>query len=368
MKRLFIILIVFICSCSKVDEYVLTVSTNSPNPFYIFEYKDGQFNKSDSSFNSSGKHTFNFNNEKHHVYWCGESTNNCFVFIAKPIGKCEVNVNEFDVTKMKVDKDSTNILLHEFFQKRVYFIERYSAAIESEKNEILDSFYTYIKGFIHAQKDSPVILMTLNDLTLNPIQFLDEIFIINKVIEDKYNNPSYLKEVENLIQLAQQQERNNNLQIQREKEAKERRKALGLEIGQIAPEIIMKSPDGNTYKLSDLKDQIVLLDFWASWCRPCRAENPNVVQLYEQYNIDGFTVFSVSLDQKLELWEAAIEKDRLIWPYHVSDLNGWYSSAAKQYGVESIPSTFLLNKGNKIAAYNLRGEALTQKVKELLNE
>ena len=210
--------------------------------------------------------------------------------------------------------------------------------------------------------------MTLNDLTLNPIQFLDEIFIIKKVIEDKYNNPSYLKEVENLIQLAQQQERNNNLQIQREKEAKERRKALGLEIGQIAPEIIMKSPDGNTYKLSDLKDQIVLLDFWASWCRPCRAENPNVVQLYEKYNKEGFTVFSVSLDQKLELWEAAIEKDRLTWPYHVSDLNGWYSSAAKQYGVESIPSTFLLNKGNKIAAYNLRGEALTQKVKELLNE
>ena len=90
--------------------------------------------------------------------------------------------------------------------------------------------------------------------------------------------------------------------------------------------------------------------------------------LLKEYNKDGFTVFSVSLDQKLELWEAAIEKDRLTWPFHVSDLNGWYSSAAKQYGVESIPSTFLLDKGNKIAAYNLRGEALTQKVKELLNE
>ena len=123
MNKLFIILIVFICSCSEVDEYVLKVGTNSPNPFYIFEYKNGQFNKVDSSFNSSGKHTFNFHNVKHHVYWCGENTNKCFVFIAKPIGKCEVNVNEFDVTKMKVDKDSTNILLHEFFQKRVHFIE-----------------------------------------------------------------------------------------------------------------------------------------------------------------------------------------------------------------------------------------------------
>ena len=126
MKRLFIILIVFICSCSKVDEYVLTVSTNSPNPFYIFEYKDGQFITSDSSFNSSGKHTFNFHNEKHHVYWCGENTNKCFVFIAKPIGKCEVNVNEFDVTKMKVDKDSTNILLHDFFKKE-YILLRCTA-------------------------------------------------------------------------------------------------------------------------------------------------------------------------------------------------------------------------------------------------
>ena len=368
MNKLFIILIVFICSCSEVDEYVLKVGTNSPNPFYIFEYKNGQFNKVDSSFNSSGKHTFNFHNVKHHVYWCGENTNKCFVFIAKPIGKCEVNVNEFDVTKMKVDKDSTNILLYEFFQQRVHFIERYSASDESEKNEILDSFYTYIKSFIQSHKNSPVVLMTLNDLALNPVQFLDEILFIKKVIENNYDNSSYLKEVENLIQLAQQQERNNNLQIQREKEAKERRKALGLEIGQIAPEIIMKSPDDISYKLSDLKDQIVLLDFWASWCRPCRAENPNVVQLYEQYNKDGFTVFSVSLDQKLELWKAAIEKDRLTWPYHVSDLNGWYSSAAKQYGVESIPSTFLLDKGNKIAAYNLRGEALTQKVKELLNE
>ena len=117
MNRLFIILIVFICSCSKVDKYELTVSTNRTNPFYIFEYKDGKFNKADSSFSTTGKHIFNFNNVKHQVYWCGESTNKSFVFIAKPVGKCKVSVNEFDLTKMKVDKDSTNILLHEFFKK-----------------------------------------------------------------------------------------------------------------------------------------------------------------------------------------------------------------------------------------------------------
>ena len=128
----------------------------------------GNLLQADSSFNSSGKHIFNFNNVKHHVYWCGENTNKCFVFIAKPVGKCKVNVNEFDVTKMKVDKDSTNILLHEFFKKRVHFIEMYSEAEESKKNEILETFYTYIKDFIYAHKNSPAILMTLNDLVLKP--------------------------------------------------------------------------------------------------------------------------------------------------------------------------------------------------------
>ncbi len=368
MIRFCIILTLFICSCNKVDQYVLNVNTKSPNPFFIFEYIDNELKKVDSSFNESGKHIFNFKNAKHQVYWCGESTNRCFVFIAKPIGECQVNVNEFDVTKMKVEKDSVNIILHDFFQKRVNFIETYDSADDSHKNDILDSFYTYLKTFINEHKDSPAILMTLNDLVLNPFQFINEINLIKKVSEEKYDNPSYLKEVENLIQIANKQERNNNLQLQREKEAAVRRKKLGLEIGQTAPEIVLKSPEGKTFKLSDLKDKIVLLDFWASWCKPCRIENPNVVQLYKEFKENGFTIFSVSLDQKLEPWQKAIDTDQLIWPYHVSDLKGWYSTAAQKYGIESIPSTFLLDKGNKIVAYNLRGDKLIQKVKELIND
>ena len=109
-----------------------------------------------------------------------------------------------------------------------------------------------------------------------------------------------------------------------------------------------------------------MLDFWASWCRPCRAENPNVVNVYNKYKNKGFTVYSVSLDQKREQWLNAISKDGLIWPNHVSDLQGWRSAAGAIYGINSIPKTFLIDRNGNIAATNLRGQELEKKVKELL--
>lgn len=148
-----------------------------------------------------------------------------------------------------------------------------------------------------------------------------------------------------------------------------------IQVGMPAPEISMKSPDGKQYSLSDLKGKVVLLDFWASWCGPCRKANPHVVEVYHKYKDKGFTVFSVSLDgidsrtktrfpteqqfqegleQSRKNWVAAIEKDQLIWPYHVSELTKWESAAAKQYGVSGIPKTFLIGRDGKIVAVNPR--------------
>lgn len=135
--------------------------------------------------------------------------------------------------------------------------------------------------------------------------------------------------------------------------------------GAVAPDISQQDTEGKQRKLSDLKGQIVLLDFWASWCGPCRRENPNVVKLYNKYKDKGFTVFSVSLDNKKDRWLGAIEKDNLEWPDHVSDLKGWGNVAAKQYGVSSIPTTFLIDKEGKIIGKNLRGFALEAKLKEI---
>ena len=138
--------------------------------------------------------------------------------------------------------------------------------------------------------------------------------------------------------------------------------------GRMAPEIEMTDPNGNTRKLSSLRGNVVLLDFWASWCRPCRMENPNVVALYKKYNAKGFEIYSVSLDRTRADWVRAIEQDGLVWPNHVSDLNGWTSSGGAAYGIKSVPSTVLIDRQGRIIARNLRGDQLANKLKEIFSE
>lgn len=136
--------------------------------------------------------------------------------------------------------------------------------------------------------------------------------------------------------------------------------------GEEAPNISGLASDGSVLELKSLRGKYVLLDFWASWCGPCRMENPNVVKLYQYFKDKGFTIYSVSLDNNKANWLGAIAKDGLEWPHHVSDLKGWQSEYAAQYKVRGIPMTFLLDKNGKIIAKNLRGPALAQKLQELM--
>jgi thiol-disulfide isomerase/thioredoxin len=132
-----------------------------------------------------------------------------------------------------------------------------------------------------------------------------------------------------------------------------------------APEISLPDVNGKTMNLSDLRGKVVLVDFWASWCGPCRKENPNVVKLYKKYKSKGFTVLSVSLDEDPNKWKEAIAKDGLEWNNHVSDLMGWNSKMPQLYGFEGIPFTVLVNKEGKIIGRELRGEQLEQKLKNV---
>jgi thiol-disulfide isomerase/thioredoxin len=146
-------------------------------------------------------------------------------------------------------------------------------------------------------------------------------------------------------------------------------KAGAIDIGNQAPTFVSLTTTGDSLSLSTIigQSKYVLLDFWASWCKPCRAENPNVVKAYLQYHDKGFNILSVSLDSKSEPWKAAIEKDNMPW-FHASSLQGWNEPVALLYSVNSVPENFLIDAKGNIIARGLRGAALEAKLKEVLGE
>jgi thiol-disulfide isomerase/thioredoxin len=137
-------------------------------------------------------------------------------------------------------------------------------------------------------------------------------------------------------------------------------------MGQLSPDIVLPSPDGTEIALSSLRGKVVLVDFWASWCGPCRKEMPNVVKAYAKFKSKGFEIYGVSLDQDKDRWVEAIAKDGITWP-QVSELKQWESQVVKQFNIQGIPYTLLLDRDGKILAKNLRGEELEAKLAEVLN-
>lgn len=215
------------------------------------------------------------------------------------------------------------------------------------------SYIQYVKDFATNEKSPEVAIFALNFLGEN-IQ--DEMPFVVDLVEKR------------------EQQKPNSIFIKKFSEAIQQYKASllqgeqgGLGIGNKAPEIRLPNWNGDTIALSSLQGKYILLDFWASWCPPCRQENPSIVAAYNQYKNKGFDIYSVSLDQSVKPWKNAIEKDQLTWQSHVSDLKGWASSAAQLYQVESIPTSYLLDKNGVIIAKNLRGNALHLKLKELLD-
>lgn len=231
-------------------------------------------------------------------------------------------------------------------------LNQIKTSITDTKKEIKQSTIAFIK----ANPGSPATLTALRELSLKTdVGFYDK--VLNET-KDEFGHSIYYKLVQQQTANAKQQA---NVAAQQQQQRGKSKYSVGME----APNISMNNPDGSLMSLADLRGKVVLLDFWASWCGPCRRENPHVVHSYEKYNKDGFEVFSVSLDRSVDPWKKAIEQDGLMWPYHVSDLKGWQSDAAALYGVHSIPHAMLLDRDGTVLGTNLRGPVLTSKLEEI---
>ena len=239
-------------------------------------------------------------------------------------------------------------------QKKVIMAEYYAASDEKKSskefqdetekkyNAILKEIQRIETAFIRDNPNSYVSLDIVRNTggSIPNVEVLDSLF---KSLTERVRNSTLGKELS---------ERIDKLKL--------------VAVGAMAPDFTQMTPDNRPVKLSDFKGKYVLIDFWASWCGPCRAENPNVVKVYNQYKDRGFTILGISLDNEKarEAWLKAITKDQLTWT-QVSDLKGWYNEVAALYSVKAIPQNFLIDPSGKIIAKNLRGGELEVKLKEI---
>lgn len=227
----------------------------------------------------------------------------------------------------------------------------YAAAMESKDEKKAEKIAKDFEDFSNAMRDETT-----------------------KLIEANLNSPIAAYKIfgeRNQIEFAKVEELYNKLNddVKNTESAKRLNefitKSKAVSVGQIAPDFTQKNTEGKDVSLHSIKAKVKIVDFWASWCGPCRAENPNVVNIYKKYHKKGLEILGVSLDEKEDAWKKAIKDDKLTW-LHVSDLKGWRNAVAQKYNVNAIPAMFVLDENNKIVAKNLRGKELENKIAELL--
>ena len=309
-------------SCNQQPSYTIDGKINiDSGTIYLQNFRNKTFFIQDSANIENGKFQFKGNLARTELYGLTldrqESFHPYFIFLEnKPIA---VEIDTADHRSAKISGSAANDLFVGYQSKRQGF---------------------NIDSFIVANPASPVaayILYREFSYKLSPEELEKSISLFDTIIL----KTQYIKELKGIIEVKKR-----------------------VEIGNPAIDFAAQTPEGKEVKLSEWFGNYILLDFWASWCGPCRKENPNVVKAYQKYHNKGFQIFAVSLDKNKENWVKAIADDGLTWT-HVSDLRFWDSEPAKLYGIRAIPSNVLIDPSGKIVGLNLRGEELDKKLEEL---
>lgn len=352
-------LTVFSCQSAK-DEYSIkgSVAGVETGKVYLQKLVDGQPQSIDTANIVGGKFTFKGKMEMPDIRFLRLNEKDYFAQFFLDNANITVAANKDSLRSTKItgspthDIFKTYIIEMEKLNKEVMALqEKYQSAMSMNNTDVaekakidyqamIDNNKVYAKNFVKEHSNSVVsAYITLFQLA-NQIDGTELDSIASKFAPE-IGKSEYVVKVKAIVQ--------------------EQKKTA---VGAMAPDFTMNDPEGKPVQLSSLKGKIVLIDFWASWCGPCRQENPNVVKLYQQYHSKGFEIIGVSLDRTKEEWIQAIKDDNLSW-IHVSDLQFWQNAAARLYTVGAIPQSFLLDKDGKIIGKGLRGEALAKKLMEL---
>ena len=327
-KNLFLLIVAIIAiSCTQKEDKNVLVSGNvegvENGTVYLQKFRNKSFYVIDSSEIVDGEFSFSTNVELPEIYGLSlDTTRNSFLLF-------------LDENPASVRLDSANY----YRNTKVEGSDLHNLFVEykSERNVEIDSF-------IRQHPSSLVSAYALYrdySYRLSPEEIRSNI----DLLDSSLLNTPYVEVLEELIPTLE-----------------------GVAVGNEAPNFVADDTEGNVVEFSNYigKSKYLLLDFWASWCGPCRRENPNIVKAYEEYKDKGFDIFAISLDSSRDSWLAAIEKDGLVWT-NVSDLLLWDSEPAKLYGVRAIPSNFLIDENGVIVAKNLKGEDLHNTLNDLLN-